>query len=59
MKGNNNLTLSPATMIEVVQLWLNQQMPHDTPRVTAVEQLSTAGYMGGCFEVKMTGEIVP
>lgn len=37
MKGNNELHLNTATMIEAVQMWLDSKMPHGAPTVTMVK----------------------
>lgn len=37
MKGNNELKLNEATMIEVVQEWLDRQLPGGAPTVTSVK----------------------
>lgn len=37
MKGNNELKLNEATMMEVVQEWLDRQLPAGAPTVTSVK----------------------
>lgn len=37
MKGNNELKLNEATMIEVVQEWLDRQLPAGAPTITSVK----------------------
>lgn len=37
MKGNNSMTLNEATMMEIVQEWLEREMVDTVPTVTAVE----------------------
>ncbi len=37
MKGNNELHLNTATVIEAVQMWLDSKMPHGAPTVTSVK----------------------
>lgn len=37
MKGNNELKLNEATMMEVVQEWLDRQLPGGAPTVTSVK----------------------
>ena len=36
MKGNNELILNTATMIEAVQEWLDRRMPEHAPQVNHV-----------------------
>lgn len=36
MKGRNELHLNTATMIEIVQKWLSEQMPAASAKVTGV-----------------------
>lgn len=43
MKGNNELKLNEATMIEVVQEWIDRQLPGGAPTVTSVKG-SSSGY---------------
>lgn len=59
MKGNNRLVLNTATMIEIVQYWLNNKLLNaDEPRptVTAVAPLSSSGRYAddGMFEVSLS-----
>lgn len=54
MKGNNTMVLNPATVIQALQMWLDAKVPVDPPEVVSVEQLSTQGYQGGMFEVKLS-----
>lgn len=37
MKGHNELRMNEATMIEVVQEWLDRQLPAGAPTVTSVK----------------------
>lgn len=37
MKGNNELHLNTATMIEAVQQWIDGQMPNGAPTVTGIK----------------------
>ena len=37
MKGNNELHLNQATMIEVVQQWIDENMPKGAQTVTSVK----------------------
>lgn len=55
MKGNNELRLNKATMIEALQLWVDAQFVKNPPRVTSVEELSGSSYSNE-FSVKVTDE---
>jgi hypothetical protein len=46
MKGNNSMELNEATMIEVVQFWLDNKMFRENaaPQVTAVKTSPDSGY---------------
>ena len=37
MKGNNEIKLNQATMIDAMQQWLDSVMPNNAPKVTAVK----------------------
>lgn len=37
MKGNNELHLNTATVMEALQMWLDSKMPHGAPTVTSVK----------------------
>lgn len=52
MKGNNELRINHATMIEVVQLWVDSKFKEPL-RVENVEQLSSTNYCRE-FSVKIT-----
>lgn len=41
MKGNNELVLNQATMIEAVQYWLDSRMVQPVPKVTGVVRDAT------------------
>jgi len=43
MTGNNEIKINEATMMEAVQLWLNDQFKVP-PKVTSVEQSKTGSY---------------
>jgi len=43
MKGNNEFILNQATMLNAVQLWLNDQFKIP-PTATSVEQTGTGSY---------------
>ena len=43
MTGNNEIKINEATMIEAVQLWLNDQFK-SPPKVTSVEQVQAGSY---------------
>ena len=43
MTGNNEIKINEATMIEAVQLWLNDQFK-SPPKVTSVEQVQACSY---------------
>lgn len=47
MKGNNELRLNQATMIEVVQQWIDENMPKGAQTVTSVkpESGSLSGFV--------------
>lgn len=53
MKGNNELRLNEATMIEALQLWLDSKFVKAAPRVTGIEEISTGTYCKE-FKVKVT-----
>lgn len=55
MKGNNELRLNQATMIEALQLWVDSQFAKDAPRVVSIEELSSTNYCKE-FSVKVTDE---
>jgi len=55
MKGNNELRLNQATMIEALQLWVDSQFTKNPPRVVSVEELSSSGYCKE-FSVRVTDE---
>ncbi len=55
MKGNNDLHLNEATIIEAMQQWLDREMPKDTPKVTGVKTKSE-GYSGSTFVVSVINE---
>lgn len=52
MKGNNELRINHATMIEAVQLWVDSKFKEPL-RVENVEQLSSTNYCRE-FSVKIT-----
>lgn len=54
MKGNNELRLNHATMIEALQLWIDSKFKGPL-RVESVEQLSDTNYCRE-FAVKVTDE---
>ena len=57
MKGNNELRLNEATLIEAVQEWLDRKWPKDSPRVTAISLSASSTYDGGpTFTVKMSAD---
>ena len=45
MKGNNELHLNSATMIEAMQQWLDAKMPHAAPTVTDVRVLDRTTFI--------------
>lgn len=55
MKGNNELRLNEATMIEALQLWIEHQFAENAPRVSSVEEIRTGAYYRE-FSVKVTDE---
>jgi len=55
MKGNNELRLNEATMIEALQMWIDAQFTKNPPRVASVEELSSTNYCKE-FSVKVTDE---
>lgn len=55
MKGNNELRLNHATMIEALQMWIEHQFAQNAPRVVSVEELSSSGYCKE-FSVRVTDE---
>lgn len=58
MKGNNELRLNEATMIEALQLWLDSKFTKDAPRVTSVEAIHSGTYCKE-FSIKVTDEPKP
>lgn len=50
MKGNNELRLNEATMIEALQLWLDAQFKGPAPRVVSIEEHNSDTY---CKEFKV------
>ena len=55
MKGNNQLVLNEATMIEAVQFWLDSKMVATAPRVTQVAG-PTDKYGGNNFTVSLDAD---
>lgn len=53
MKGNNQLILNEATMIEAVQLWLASKYPEKTPVVTAVTLSNSRGAYDKDFKIEL------
>jgi len=53
MKGNNELILNEATMIEIVQAWLNANMLGDVPLVSAVV---ASNDVKNLFKIKLENE---
>jgi hypothetical protein len=53
MKGNNELILNEATMIEIVQAWLNANMLGDVPSVTGV---NVANNISNLFKIYLASE---
>lgn len=53
MKGNNELHLNTATMIEAVQMWLDSKMPRGAPTVT---QVKPNGRTDSMFVVELSSE---
>ena len=56
MKGNNELRINEATMMEAVQLWLDSKFKENPPTVKAVEQSSDPGGYSKVFQVKLSSE---
>jgi len=55
MKGNNQLVLNEATMIEAVQFWLDSKMMPTAPKVTQVAG-PTDKYGGNNFTVSLDAD---
>ena len=55
MKGNNQLVLNEATMIEAVQFWLDSKMIPTAPKVTQVSGPSDK-YSDNSFTVSLDSE---
>lgn len=53
MKGNNELRINYATMIEAVQLWVDSQFLKDWSRVESVEQIPNGTHCPE-FSIKLT-----
>ncbi|MEO8297099.1 MAG: hypothetical protein ABI574_04750 [Burkholderiales bacterium] len=51
MKGNNELRLNLATMIEAVQMWLDCKMPCGAPTVTRIS------FSGDTFGVFVSSDV--
>ena len=54
MKGNNEMILNEATMIEVVQIWLDASMVIAAPKVTSVKSTVDGSYR--TFEVTLDAD---
>ena len=54
MKGNNELILNEATMIEAVQFWLDSRMVQMAPKVTGVNS-KNEGY-SKTFEIALDAD---
>lgn len=54
MKGNNELVLNQATMIEAVQYWLDSRMVQPVPKVTGVVRDASNG--SGVFSVTLDAD---
>lgn len=57
MKGRNRLLLNQATMVEAMQLWINQQMAH--PRQVTSVDIIAGGRDSNEFEVVLEEIPVP
>jgi hypothetical protein len=55
MKGNNQLVLNEATMIEAVQFWLDSKMTPTAPKVTQVAGPADK-YGGNTFTVSLDAD---
>ncbi len=56
MIGNNKLQLNEATMIKIVQEWIDRTVTlTPQPKVTAVKHVS-GGYNTDCFDVSLLTE---
>ena len=53
MKGNNELILNEATMIEIVQAWLNANMLGEVPSVTGVNVVNN---ISNSFKIYLASE---
>ena len=59
MIGNNSLTLNEATMIDIVQYWLDNKLlnkDEKSPTVKGVKAASRSGYENNTFEISLTIE---
>lgn len=58
LRGSNVLYLNEATMIDIVQEWLDEKFleaSNDLPRVTSVKQVSEAEHLD-MFRIELSGE---
>lgn len=55
MKGTNELHLNSATMVEIVQYWLNSRMTEPVPVVTGFSK-DSKGYGGDVFIVTLEAD---
>ena len=53
MKGNNELHLNTATVMEAVQQWLDNKMPTSSPTVT---HFKSSGKGDGVFVVEVSSD---
>lgn len=55
MKGRNTLSLNHATMVEALQLWVNQQFAGNKPKVASVRKSDKSA---DWFSVDLEGDDV-
>ena len=56
MKGNNELILNEATMIQAIQFWLDSKMVQQAPKVTSVKPDKDTGPYPLSFKVSLDAD---
>lgn len=55
----NELHLNTATMIEILQMWIDMDMPIDKPKVTSFKASDTSHSGGPVFIVQLDSDKAP
>lgn len=58
MKGMNELHLNTATMIEILQMWIDMDMPIDKPKVINIKPVDDKYYGCTMFVVELESELL-